>query len=158
NGATLSGTTTVNAVAGVASFSTLSIDKAGTGYRLSASSPGTAGINSSTFQILAGPVTHLNFSTQPTSTPAGASITPAVEVSARDAFENVVRTFTGDITVALGTNPTGGTLSGTLTVAAVQGVATFVDLSINTAGSGYRLSASATGLPTAGSSAFSITP
>ena len=41
--------------------------------------------------------------------------------------------------MAIGTNPGGGTLSGTTTVAAVAGVATFSNLSINKAGTGYTL-------------------
>ena len=47
--------------------------------------------------------------------------------------------------MAIGTNPSSGTLAGTLTVNAVAGVATFANLSINAAGSGYTLGASATG-------------
>ena len=50
-GGTLSGTKTVAASAGVASFSTLKIDKAGVGYSLSASSPGLTSVTSETFNI-----------------------------------------------------------------------------------------------------------
>ena len=42
SGGVLSGTTTVNAVNGVATFSTLTIDKAGLGYQLLATSPGVS--------------------------------------------------------------------------------------------------------------------
>ena len=45
------------------------------------------------------------------------------------------------VTLAIGTNPGSGTLSGTVTVAAVNGVATFSNLSINKAGTGYTLTA-----------------
>jgi len=65
--------------------------------------------------------------------------------------------FTGTITVALGANPGGGTLAGTKSVAAVSGVATFSTLSINNAGTGYTLVASAAGLTGATSAAFNIT-
>jgi len=61
------------------------------------------------------------------------------------------------VTLAIGTNPGGGTLSGTVTVAATAGVATFSTLSIDKAGTGYTLVSSASG-PTGGpSSAFDIT-
>src|SRR5256885_12453008 len=50
--------------------------------------------------------------------------------------------FTGSVTVALGTNRGGAILSGTTPVAAVVGVATFF-LSLNKAGTGYTLTASA---------------
>jgi virginiamycin B lyase len=48
-------------------------------------------------------------------------------------------TFNGDVTIALGLNTTGGTLGGTTTVAVHDGVATFSGLTINQAGSGYRI-------------------
>ena len=48
-GSTLGGTTTVNAVNGVASFTGLSLNKPADGYTLSASSPGLTGSNSSSF-------------------------------------------------------------------------------------------------------------
>ena len=161
NGATLGGTLTVNAVNGVATFLNLSIQKAGTGYKLTASSPGVAGATSSSFTINPDVATTLHFAGQPTSTTANTIISPAVTVDVRDQFNNVVKTFTGNVTVSIaaGTGTGGAVLSGTKTVAAVAGLATFTDLSINLPGSGntaYRLSASTTGLSSATSSAFSI--
>ncbi len=52
----------------------------------------------------------------------------------------------------------GGTLSGTLTVASARGVATFSNLSVNNAGTGYTLTAAAPLLTSATSAAFNITP
>src|SRR5205085_12107549 len=49
-----------------------------------------------------------------------------------------------NITVAIGTNPASGILSGAVTVAAVNGVASFSDLSINKVGVGYTLTAGST--------------
>src|SRR2546427_738036 len=72
--------------------------------------------------------TQLFFPVQPRATVAGATVTPAVQVTARDARGNPVAAFTGTVTLALGTNPAGGTLSGTTSVAAVAGVATFSTL------------------------------
>ena len=157
-GATLSGTKTVNAVAGVATFSTLSIDKAGADYHLTATSaaPALTSAPSAIFAITAAAATHLAFDQQPTTTTVNTAIAPPVTVSARDAFGNVVKTFTGNVTVAIGTNPGGGTLNGTKTVAAVAGVATFSTLSITAAGTGYTLVASAAGLTSDTSNAFSI--
>ncbi|HKC48119.1 MAG TPA: hypothetical protein VKB63_11010, partial [Gemmatimonadales bacterium] len=157
-GATLFGTTTVAAVAGIATFSDLRIDKAGTGYKLSATASGVAGKNSASFQIIAGTPFKLSFSVQPANTTAGALITPAVEVTVRDSLNNVVKTYTDTVTIGIGTNPSGGTLSGTTAVAATAGVAVFTDLSINLAGTGYRLLATANGLPSATSSSFTISP
>src|SRR5436190_19672691 len=83
---------------------------------------------------------------------------PAVQVSALDDAGNVVTGFTGLITVAIGSNPGGGTLAGTTSVNAVSGVATFSTLSINNPGTGYTLVASASGLTGATSTAFNVTP
>src|SRR5207249_2796403 len=110
---TLAGTATVAASAGVASFANLSIDKVGTGYTLTATGAGSA--TSAAFNITAGTATALVFSVQPTNTVAGATITPAVQLTAQDASGNTATGFTGNITVAIGTNPSSGALSGTLT-------------------------------------------
>src|SRR5438034_1084061 len=114
---TLSGTKTVAAVAGVATFPGLSIDKVGTGYTLTATGAGST--TSAAFNITAGGATQLVFNVQPSTTTAGAAITPAVEVTAQDASGNTASGFTGNITVAIGTNASAGALSGTTTVAGV---------------------------------------
>src|SRR5205809_8135856 len=155
---TLSGTTIVAAVNGVATFSTLSLNTAGSGYTLTASATGLTGATSTAFNISlsVGPAAKLVFAVPPSNAVAGAAIAPAVQVAVQDAQGNTVTTATTSITVAIGTNPASGTLTGTTTVAAVNGVATFSTLSLNTAGSGYTLSASATGLTGTVSTAFNV--
>src|SRR5436190_2184361 len=155
-GGTLSGTTSVTAVNGVATFSTLSINNPGTGYTLVASASGLTGNTSTSVNITAPPATNLAFTTQPQSTRAGQPM-PVVWFAARRASGLVVTGFTGLITVALGANPGGGTLAGTTSVNAVSGVATFSTLSINNAGNGYTLLASASGLTGTTSASFNIT-
>ena len=155
---TLGGTLTVNAVAGVATFADLHIDKAGTGYTLSAASAGVSGVTSAPFNITAGPAARLAFSQQPSDITAGGTITPAVTVLVEDAGGNTVTGATNAITLALGTNPSGGSLAGTLTVSAVAGVATFSDLSLTAAGAGYTLAATASGLSGTSSASFDVTP
>src|SRR3989475_464581 len=160
-GGSLSGTTTVTASGGVATFSNLSINKTGTGYTLSATGSGLSSATSTTFNITPGAATHLAFAQHPTNTAAGASISPAVTAQVLDANNNVVTTGTGStasIVIAIGTNPSGGTLGGTATVTASAGVATFSNLSIDKVGSGYTLAVSNTGLTGATSSTFNITP
>jgi hypothetical protein len=154
---TLSGSATVNAVNGVATFSNLSLNKTGTGYTLTAASTGLTGATSGTFNITAGTASKLVFGQQPTNTAAGASITPAVTVQVQDASGNVVTGSTASITIAIGTNPGGSTLGGTATVNAVNGVATFSNLSLNKVGTGYTLTAASTGLTGATSGTFNIT-
>ncbi|MBI4420748.1 MAG: Ig-like domain-containing protein, partial [Gemmatimonadetes bacterium] len=155
-GGTLSGTTTVNAVNGVTTFTNLSISQAGTGYTLTASASGLTGTTSTAFDILGTGATTLAFTVQPSNTPAGAAITPAVQVAVQDVGGNTVTTATNAITLAIGANPGGGTLSGSTTVNAVSGVATFANLSIDKVGTGYTLAAAAGGLNGTISTAFNI--
>jgi hypothetical protein len=84
----------------------------------------------------------LAFTTQPTNTTAGAPL-PTIRVSAEDGAGHTQSSFGGPVTVALAGNPGAGTLAGTVTVAAVNGVATFPDLRIDKAASGYTLAAAA---------------
>jgi hypothetical protein len=105
------------------------------------------------------PPLHLVFTVQPSTTLPLTTITPAVRVTAVDALGNAVPSFTGSVTVAIGQNGgllMPGTLSGTTTVAAVNGVATFSDLSIDQPGNGYTLQVTASGLTGAGSAPFNI--
>ncbi len=57
-GSTLGGTTTVNAVSGVATFGTLTLNRTGTGYTLAASSGALTGATSSAFNVTPGPPRH----------------------------------------------------------------------------------------------------
>src|SRR5437016_14417880 len=81
-GSTLGGTTTLAAVNGVASFATLTLDKTGTGYWLTATASGLSTATSSAFNITAGAATQLVFGTQPSTTVADHQISPAVKVRA----------------------------------------------------------------------------
>lgn len=153
---TLSGTTAVAALAGVATFTSLRIDKAGSGYTLQAATPNRTPATSAAFYI-AGPATQLVFTVQPSTALAGATITPPVQVTALDALGNRAIGFGGSVSAGIATNPGGGILSGTTPVGAQSGVATFADLSIDKAGSGYTLQATAPLLATATSTAFDMT-
>ena len=92
-----------------------------------------------------GTVHSLYITSQPTDVDAGAPLTPPVQVVALDAYSNPVSCFTGSVTVAIAGRPTGGTIAGTTTVSAIGGVATFSDLSVDSVGLGYELTATAEG-------------
>ncbi len=98
-----------------------------------------------TATAVAGGATKLGFTQAPVTTSAGSPM-PAVRVAIQDASGNTVTSATGQVTLAIGANPGGGTLSGTTTVSAVNGVAVFSTLSIDKAGNGYTLTA-ASGRP-----------
>jgi hypothetical protein len=147
---------TVTAVNGVATFSGLNIDKVGAGYQLTASSAGLTAADSSTFNITA---TGLTFTVQPVNSQAGQTL--IVKVAAQDASNNIDTTFSGAVTLAIkpGTGTPGASLGRNVTVNAVNGVADFsaAGLNIQLAGSGYIITASASGLAGAESTPFDIT-
>jgi hypothetical protein len=155
-GGTLSGTTTVAAVNGVVTFTNLSLDKAAAGYTLQAADGTLGAATSGTFSITAAAANHLAFGVPPSNATAGQPISPAVQVRVLDQFGNLVTTDSSNVTVTLAANPAGGTLSGTLTVAAVNGVATFTNLSLNKPGAGYTLQVSDGALGAAVSDPFSV--
>src|SRR6185436_2622413 len=128
-GGTLSGTLTVAAVSGVASFSNLSVDKVGTGYTLTSTAAALTGATSAAFNVTPAAASKLAFTVQPANAVAGVAIAPAVQVTVQDAFGNTVTSSSASVTVAIGTNPGGGTLSGSPTATAASGVATFSNLS-----------------------------
>ena len=159
---TLSGTLTVSAVGGVATFSDLSINNAGTSYDLTASSGGLTGDTSSSFDIIGAVATQIAFFAQPVNTIYGDiidSIVPTtyVQIEIQDADGNRVTSATNSVIIALGTDPTGASLSGTLTVNASAGLATFSTLTLDKVGTGYDLDATSGGLTPATSSSFNIT-
>ena len=157
---TLSGTTTVPTAGGVATFSNLSINRVGAGYTLTASGTYT-GATSASFSISAGTPAKLAFSQQPSNSTGGVAFATQPKVTVQDALGNTVTSDTSPVTLAItnGTPPTGGpgTLSGTVTVAAVNGVATFAGLSVDKIGTGYSLTASDGALTGATSNTFNIT-
>ncbi|WP_221312629.1 beta strand repeat-containing protein [Granulicella aggregans] len=110
------------------------------------------------YTVTVRPPTHLAFQVQPVSTGLNTAITPAVQVALLDSTGAVAAGATNAVTIAIGTNPGNGILSGTKTVNAVNGIATFSDLSIAQLGTGYTLSATSGSLTGAISSLFNITP
>ena len=158
---TLTGGSAVTVSAGVATFSGLSINKVGIGYTLTASSTPSFNVATSpAFSIAPGTATQLVFVQGPTAAVAGSNVSPSVTVAEEDADGNVeFGDNSSQVTLTIGTNPGGGTLTGGTAATVSGGIATFSALSIDKAGIGYTLIASSTpSLTTATSSAFTITP
>ncbi|HWH02184.1 MAG TPA: hypothetical protein VN674_00730 [Gemmatimonadales bacterium] len=101
-----------------------------------------------------GNATHLMFVTQPANATAGAPI--RLQVSAVDSSGGVVTVFNGRVTLALAANPGGDALHGTVTVTAAQGTATFTDVRIDRADSGYTIAAATSGLTGVTSGGFIV--
>lgn len=117
------------------------------------------GTASTTFDVACASVaTRLVFLVQPSDAATYATIRPPVEVVAVNDAGARVSSFTGAVSIAIGRNGgllLPGRLSGTKTVYAVDGVATFSDLSIGSLGT-YTLRTSSPGLESAESESFDI--
>ena len=117
--------------------------------------PDISGINI----ISLGAATKLVFIQQPINTEVDTAITPSVIVEIQDASSNTVTTSSSVVSLTLANDPSGGSanLGGSLSVNAVNGVATFSNLSLDTINSGYTLQAVSGILTAATSSSFDIT-
>ena len=158
-GATLAGTTVVTLVRGVATFSGLSIAKAGA-YTLTPSTDVGGVTNlpvSASFRIVPGPATQLVWTTEPGDAVAGSALTPQPVLTLKDAAGNVeAGDRTDTVTVRLNA-ANGAGLAGAARVTLQDGVATFAGLSVAEAGT-YSLTAvtSAAGVPAVTSGSFTV--
>jgi hypothetical protein len=157
SGGALSGAETATANDGVAVFSALTIDQAGKGYKLSASSTGLTGITTTAFAVAPIAASELVFSSQPPSS-LTAGNTFGLTVTAEDPFGNVATSFNSPVFIALAANPSTGTLGGILSATASQGQANFSGLSLDTAAMGYTIEATSGSLTPATSNAITVSP
>src|SRR5262249_17940722 len=138
---------TVSAVAGVATFTGLSLNKAGVGYTIQAVSNPLAVGTSTAFTVNASAATQLGITAQP---PANGQVstTFSLTVKAEDGSGNVDTTYHALVTLAFAPsgNPGGATLGGTISVAASNGVAIFSGVTLDQVANGYTLVTSANGL------------
>ena len=156
-GVTVNGTATVNATAGVATFSSVTFSgTAGAGKTLSATSSGLTSATSNSFTLDVGPAAALAFVQQPAaSVNAGSNFGTPVSVRVVDASANTVTGSSASITLG----GTGVTVSGTNPVTASSGVATFSSVTFSgVAGAGKTLSATSGVLTGATSDAFTLNP
>src|SRR5205814_1476629 len=138
-------TTTLTATAYAAGANTLTATYAG----------GKTG--STNLTVSAATANKLAITTQPGGGTGGTAWTTQPVVAVQDTYSNVATTNSSNVTMAIGTNPSSGTLSGTATVAASSGVATFSGLAIDKVGTGYTLVATDGSLTQATSNTFNIT-
>ena len=107
------------------------------------------------FHVL--PARRLVVTAEPASGTAGVAF-GGFEVSLQNGDGELVSGASDVVTVAIGSGPEGATLKGTLSIAAVDGVARFSGLVLEKAGPGYTLVASAEGLADTTSASFDIHP
>jgi hypothetical protein len=149
NGARLLGTTTVRAVAGVATFADLAIDKAGSGYSLVAETSGATAMSSSLVTVSPGSPARLRFVASPPSATPGVVFPTQPVVDVEDDVGNVIEDATDPIVLAIidHSGSSGGRLDcDSTSVVPTAGVATFGGCQINAAGTDFSLTATAMGL------------
>ena len=148
----------MTAVNGVATFSGLTLDKAGLGYQIEATGTGlniSAG-TSNDFNVTAGSATRLVlFAPPPSAVTAGNAF--SLSVAVEDSYGNVVTTDQGSVTLALMTGPAGSVLGGTLTEPEVGGVASFANLTLNKVSTGDTLSLFRNGLTGSSTGSIAVT-
>jgi hypothetical protein len=135
---------------GIVNFTGCSIATIGTGYTLTATdretntttgNPLTSATSSPAFNITAAPASQLVFSPVAPGPGTAGSAIPNVAVKVEDSSGNVVTTVSGSVTVAIQSGSAQSSFtSGTTTVTVSNGVATFSNLIVNTAGT-YTLTA-----------------
>ncbi len=153
---TIGGIVTVSAFGGIATFSGLTLDTAGT-YTLVTTSTGLTGATTTSITVQAGPVSQLGISTQPPASVAAGSGFGLV-VESVDQFGNLVPSYNGQVTIAVATGPSTA-LGGTLTLTAHNGKVSFSGLTLTIAGT-YTIQATApasAGLGPATTNSFLVT-
>ncbi len=157
---TLQGTTSVAAVAGVTTFSGLFATNAAS-ITLTFSSGALTPATSTSIAVAPANATQLAFTTQPASATVGSAFGIQPVVVSRDQYGNDSSVSLGAssiLTMALTSGS--GSLLGTVTkdigTGAGNGVATFTNLRIDSAGAGKQLTASVSGLTAATSATFSV--
>jgi hypothetical protein len=157
---TLQGTTSVTATNGVVSYLNLSHNVA-TNITILFSSSGVTSTTSTAIAISPAALSQLGFVTQPGNATAGAPFGTQPVVQAQDAFGNyTIQNLPGGLMVSLALNSGSGPLQGTTTMDigtnAGNGLVSFTDLRIDSAGTNKQLAASASGLNTGLSSIFTV--
>ncbi|MEE9905819.1 MAG: DUF1566 domain-containing protein [Chlorobium sp.] len=145
-GGTLVGASTVTATNGVATFTDLGISgTAGIQYTITYSAAGLIAATQDV-TVSTGAAAKLAITTQPVGGTSGSALATQPVIEVQDASGNVVTSSTATVSVAIKSG-TGGTLGGTKSVTASNGVATFSGLSLaGTAGTAYTLEFTAPGL------------
>ncbi len=156
----LSGTTTVPIVNGVATFTDLSLNTIGL-FTVSFSAGGTTTPLSLTLTTSGGgtnpgtTATQVAITTAPTVVESGATMTTPFRVEIRDVNGQLVTTASVTVTATLASG-SAGVLQGTTSATSVNGVATFSNLRIGSTAGSVQVQFASTGLTSATSGAVTV--
>jgi hypothetical protein len=143
---TLSGTTTVAAVSGVATFTNLVITGTAGAYTLTFGADGLTGVTATLF-LIEGPAAKVVINRDSAGTQRRTAFTTQPQITIQDAANNRV---TQSEVVVTATVSAGGTLVGTTTATASAGIATFNGLGVEgNVGTTYTITYTAEGLTVA---------
>ncbi|MDH5550008.1 MAG: Ig-like domain repeat protein, partial [Gemmatimonadota bacterium] len=157
SGAVLGGTRTQNAASGTATFSDLTVDRVGQGYRLTATADTLPPATSGTFDVTPGSGATVALVTQPSgAAQSGVPFARQPVVEIRDAGGNPVPQAGVTISASVASGPIGATLSGTMAVTGSDGRATFSGLAISGPVGTYTLSFTGPGLSGATSETITL--
>jgi len=151
---TLSGTTTVAAVNGIATFTNLVLSGATGNYTLAFSPTSLTAATSNSFALSAGEASKVLVTTQPAGAYNGMTFSTQPVVKITDAGGNTINGSSANVVVTIASGT--GTLSGTTTVAAVNGVANFTNLKITGTGNHTLTFTPAGGLTAATSNTLNV--
>jgi hypothetical protein len=143
----------VAAVNGVATFTNLQLTGSGAHTLRFAITTPSLNVVSASIPLGAGPATQLAVTTQPAGAVSGVAFTTQPVIAIRDASNNLT-TSTAAVTATIATGS--GTLVGTATVNAVNGVATFTNLQVNGSGA-HTITFTSGALTSATSASFTVT-
>jgi hypothetical protein len=148
---TLSGTTTVAAVAGVATFTNLVITGTAGNFTLTFTPASLTAVTSSSFALAAGAATKVAITRASVGTTDDVAFTTQPQITIQDASGNTVSSSAVvTATISGGSGGTIGTLIGSTTATASSGVATFTGLGIDgTNGTTYTITYTVSGLTVA---------
>jgi subtilase family serine protease len=131
-----SGTVRAIAQAGIATFSDLTLDRAGSGFTLVIDAGGTAFATTTAITVFPAAPTRLVLISEPTATMA-TGVPFGLTVAIEDNFGNVETSYNGTVLASLVGRRAKTALGGAHKIKLNQGMATFADLRLKTAGRGY---------------------
>jgi uncharacterized repeat protein (TIGR03803 family) len=120
------------------------------------STGGTAGGDGTIFELSPVIPAKVAYTQPPGAVSTGTQISPAITVAVEGANGDLADADTSTVTLSVASGPAGGTIGGTTSVAAVDGVARFSTITLSAPGN-YTLTASDGALTSVTSSSFAVT-
>jgi hypothetical protein len=146
---TLSGTTTIAASSGIATFTDLVVTGTAGTFTLTFTPTSLTSTTSNSLTITAGPASKVAITRASVGTQRRIAFTTQPQITIRDASNNTVTSSTAVVTATI-TSGAGGSFVGTTTATASSGLATFTGLGVDgTIGTAYTITYTVSGLTVA---------